>query len=539
MNAQFALGEGHDLRIRTNITVGASYLTSFSERETDTSTGDLLNTAETSYLVDGDNWGGNGQLTWRKRLSDGGRSVVAELRSAVSDDELAGELNSLTAQDGRDPRSMQEIIQDQGRDGRQWSQTVRIALTQPLGAGKLLEIFGQHSAVNEDQDNSVFDLGSGSPVFNADLSSGFERTYTYLRGGARFNRNTEKSRFVLGFQVQNSNLDGAILNRDQTITNGYTHFLPNLDFRLRVTDAQNLSLRYNTSTREPSLTELQPFADNINPLNIYVGNPDLQPQYTHRMNGDYRFFDQFSFLNVFAFGGFNYTQDAIAQSRIFDDLGRQRRTPVNTDGAWSTNGGITFGTPIRRLGIEIGLQYRASYAESTEFINAEKNRSQILQNSILASVENRIKDKFDIRASARFAFNDVNYSLNDELDQSYVNSTYTGDATYYMSEAWTIGSTFNYRIFGDRQITSGENIARWDAYISRFIMNNRGSIELRMYDLLNQSQGVNISSSANFIQETRTESLGQYILLRVNMRVGRVGRGRGRAGRGGQQRRGR
>ena len=66
-------------------------------------------------------------------------------------------------------------------------------------------------------------------------------------------------------------------------------------------------------------------------------------------------------------------------------------------------------------------------------------------------------------------------------------------------------------------------------------MNNRGSIELRMYDLLNQSQGVNISNTANTIQETRTESLGQYLMLRVNMRVGRVGGGRRGQGRGGRR----
>ncbi len=530
LNGQFTLGEGHDLRLRTNINVSNSALVSFSNRETTTADGDLLNSAETNYLVDGDNWGGNGQLTWRKRLSANGRSLVAELRSSVSDNDLASDLNSLIEQDGRNGLTEQEILQDQTRNGRQWNQTVRLSLTQPLGSGKMLEVFGQRTSVDEDQDNSVFDIVRDEPVYNAGLSSGFERTYTYLRGGARFNRNSETSRFVLGFQVQSSDLDGTILGRDETITNGYTHFLPSMDFRWQVTDAQNLNLRYNTSTREPSLTELQPFADNINPLNIYVGNPDLQPQYTHRVRGDYRFFDQFSFLNVFAFGGYNYTQDAIAQSRVFDEQGRQTRSPVNTGGAWSTNGGITFGTPIRRLGVEVGAEYRATYAESTEFINLDENLSQILQNSILMRVENRVKDDFDVRVSARYAFNDVDYSLNNELDQSYVNSTYTMDGTWYVSDAWTLGSNLNYRIFGDRQITSGENIAHWDAYVSRFIMNNRGSIELRMYDLLNQSQGVNISSTANTIQETRTESLGQYLMLRVNMRVGRVGRGQGRGG---------
>ena len=107
---------------------------------------------------------------------------------------------------------------------------------------------------------------------------------------------------MLGFEVQGSNLDGTILNRDETITNGYTHVLPSLDYRVQFDQGKNLTVRYTTSTREPSLTQLQPYSNNTNPLNLYIGNPDLTPEYTHRLRADYRSFDQFTFLNFFTFG---------------------------------------------------------------------------------------------------------------------------------------------------------------------------------------------------------------------------------------------
>ena len=65
-------------------------------------------------------------------------------------------------------------------------------------------------------------------------------------------------------------------------------------------------------------------------------------------------------------------------------------------------------------------------------------------------------------------------------------------------------------------------------------MNDRAEIELRAYDLLNQNQGVSISNSASFIEESRTESLGQYFMLRVMYRLGSR-----RGGRGGDRGRGR
>ena len=64
----------------------------------------------------------------------------------------------------------------------------------------------------------------------------------------------------------------------------------------------------------------------------------------------------------------------------------------------------------------------------------------------------------------------------------------------------------------------------------RRLVENRVEVELRAYDLLNQSQGVRISNNSNFIQESRTQSLGQYFMVRVMYRLGNRMGGRGRRG---------
>ena len=79
-----------------------------------------------------------------------------------------------------------------------------------MGDGLTLELFGQRSAEEEDQTKSVYDLAEGGPVLNDRLSSGFERTYSYLSGGMRLNRVTPDTRFVLGLQIRSSNLDGTV-----------------------------------------------------------------------------------------------------------------------------------------------------------------------------------------------------------------------------------------------------------------------------------------------------------------------------------------
>ncbi len=530
LNTQVTFSEGHDLRLRMNGNARASSLTSFANRQTQTLSGSMLNSAVTDYLVDGDDMGGDARLTWRRRLDENGRSLVAEARSGLNDSDQTSDLSSVVTGDvrgrGDGDGSPEEILQEQSRVGRTWSNSARLSLTQPLAEGHTLEVFGQRNSTSEDRDNSVYDLIDGAPVFNDRLSSGFERAYTYLQGGARYSRNEEQSWFTLGLRLQRSQLEGVILDRDQTIENGYTHLLANAQLRHEIKDGQNLELRYTGSSREPSLTQLQPYPDNRDPLNVYSGNPDLRPEYEHRLNGEYRFFDQFSFVNFFVFGRFTYNQNSISTSRIFDERGFQTRMPVNTDGEWSGNLGANFGTPVRRLGIDLDLEYRVTYSEGTELVNLASNQSQILRNSFELSVDNRVKDRFDVEVSADFSFNNVEYSLNNELNRSYVNSSYRAEGTWYLG-AWEAETDFRYRTYDQGLFAESRNIARWDAAISRRVLDDRAEIELRAYDLLNQNQGVAVTNSANYIQESRTESLGQYFMVRVMYRLGNRMGGRG------------
>ncbi|MFQ5571807.1 MAG: outer membrane beta-barrel protein [Rhodothermales bacterium] len=348
-----------------------------------------------------------------------------------------------------------------------------------------------------------------------------------MRGGLQFSRNTEKSWFTSGVNIQRSTLDGTVLDRDEQITNGYTHILPWAIFKIVLSDGKNMDFRYRTSTREPSITELQPFADNSDPLNIYMGNPTLAPEYRHSFTAQYRFFDQFSFVNLFTSFTVTYTKDRIVPSRSVDEQLRQVVTSVNSDGGWVTNGSVSFGTPIRPIGVRLNLSNRLMYSTGSEFVNEAENVSRILRNTVTAGLSNRSKEVFDVRAGGRLTFNSVDYSLNEELNQSYINSTFYASGSYYLGDTWTFNMSLNYRVFDQGVFGPGQNIALLEASISRLFMNNRAEMQMAGLDLLNQNQGVNFTNSSTSIQEERIESLGRYLMLKFIYRLsGQGSRGR-------------
>ncbi|MFQ5571806.1 MAG: carboxypeptidase regulatory-like domain-containing protein [Rhodothermales bacterium] len=162
VNAQATFAEGHDLRFRGNLTASSSSLGSTGFQETQNATRLNQNTAATQYVTEGDNLGGNAQLTWRKRLTESGRSIVLQAQFNFNDSDLSADLSSTTGlYDRGDVVTYEEILQLQSQVGQTLSHTQRLSFTEPLGSGRVLELFGERTAIDEDQTRAFYDIGGG------------------------------------------------------------------------------------------------------------------------------------------------------------------------------------------------------------------------------------------------------------------------------------------------------------------------------------------------------------------------------------------
>ena len=326
----------------------------------------------------------------------------------------------------------------------------------------------------------MYDIVNDRRVFNQARSTGFERAYTYYLAGARFNRTGDRYWISTGLRVQRSNLDGVVSDRDQRIENGYTHVLANMDLKTEVKEGHNLSFGYSTASREPSLTQLQPFVNNTRPVEHLHGQPEPGTGIHAQCEGRLPVLRPVQLRQFLYLRRLYLHRQPDRPVRFFDDRGVQTRSPINTDASWSAQVGANFGTPLRRLGVDMDLEYRLTYREGTELVNLVANDNLSTTNTVELTLTNRFKERFDVRGGASFDFNDARYSLNQELNRDYVNSRYFANGTLYAPWAWTIRSTFSYRVFDQGLYGSGqsrfgqpENIARWDASVMRRLLNDR------------------------------------------------------------------
>src|SRR5690606_32647063 len=128
---------------------------------------------------------------------------------------------------------------------------------------------------------------------------------------------------------------------------------------------------------------------------------------------------------------------------------------------------------------------------------------------------NRNKEIFDVGVGTRYTFNVNNYSLNTELNQSYVNRSYFADVAITPDDKWRFSTGFDLALNSQELFGSSRNVAMWNAEISRSLLqNNRAQIILTGRDLLNQSVGVDYTNAAGFVRQEEVRSLGRYFLLK-------------------------
>ena len=528
--ARINLGTGHDLRIRGNLAAGNASMARNAVENTMVDARTALHVGVTTASdKETDNLDGELSLVWRKRLSENGRSLVAEGKIEAQSADALGNLNSLTRLETLgDLQTDEELLQQQEEASAELEHSQRLALTQPLGEGRTLEVFARHRTSSRSRDKAFHDLVDGQRILNARLSDEFEQSYQYLSSGIELSINPKEEVWISsGLTVQRSSLEGTIVNARQEITSGYTHLLPWARYRHSLGNGKRISLRYSGRSRAPSITELQPFTDNSDPLRIYVGNPDLRPEYTHSFRGEFNFYDQFSFVGFSTGFSVGITNNEIVTTRTVDAQLRQVRSLVNSDvGSWNASGRVGFETPIRPLGITVDLSNNVNLATGAEFINNAENKNRRLTNRLGLRVRNRSTDLVEVNAGINATFNSNRYSLNKEANQSYVNSTIHSDVIWHPSDKFTLESNLWYRIFdqdafggqdnrsGSSEFGRQDNILRLDLSASHLLLKERGEIRLEVIDVFDRNTGINYTNAPTYVQTSRVLSLGRYVMLK-------------------------
>jgi hypothetical protein len=480
----------------------------------------------------------NSTITFRHRFRKVGRTLSLELNSSYNNKENP---TSLYSENKIFNSTASGLLLNQSAQTNSYSYNIspNIAYTEALTKKSSIQInYSPGLNVNTSQKrtsnfNSVSNLYDN---LNLALSNDFENTNTTQRAGLTYRYNTTIINFSVGLNYQDVKLENDQSFPLDTVRNkSFYNFLPNAMLGIRFSKSSNLRFFYRTSTSIPSVSQLQSVLNNNNPLQLSIGNFDLKQSFVHNISARYRFANTERGSTFFAFLGFNYINDGIANATylassntrtvegtgIILGPGVQLTRPVNVDGNMSLSTFLTYGFPVKKLKSNLNINAGSAYTRSPSMVNDNINIANTYNfNGGLVLSSNISKEiDFNIGYSG-------NYNLVENTIQTRSNNNYYNHIAYFRFNLmpWkglVLTSDFTNTLY--RGLASfNTNYFLWSPAIAyKFLPKRTLEVRLSTFDILDQNTSINRNINSTYLEDTRTTVLRRFFMLTLtyNLRI--------------------
>ena len=528
-----------------------------------------LNTGDTKSVQ------ASGRLQYRQRLGIPGRTLVVNSNFSYSLNNQEGFKQSITDNYANGAKTGTDIVNQRTiNDSNNFSITGRATYTEPLGNNFYVE--GNYSMTwrRQNSDRKSWDSGEVS-LFDRDhfnyntVGEVINQAYTNVILNESLNQQIGANLLYQGDKLIAQVGVSLIPNRTHNVTERavnpidttYTVLNWSPQVRVNYDFADNMTMRvdYRGRSSQPSVSQLVPVLDNSNPISQSLGNPYLNPSFSHNISTEVRYNNRqtFSSFNVRLNGGFNQNPIVNAQ---WVEKGKTYSMPVNGPTTGNFGGNAFFNSPIAKSNFSIQASVGANTSTSASYVGSnvgtdkylttdefrydlfmqdypdfdkstafQRNNTNSYNINGNGSVTYR-NDVLEIRAGGNARYQNSTYSINPANNIRTWNNGVNGSVTY----TWNLtGMSFktdaNYRWYaGYSTEMPSETIV--NAEISKLVFRNRATLTLNVYDLLGQTKNFSVSDSGNIYRESINNSLGRYIIFSFTWRFGTIG---GRGGRGG------
>jgi hypothetical protein len=483
----------------------------------------------------------NATLLWRHKFSRKGRTFSSNFNFNKSLSDADGTLNSENNFFGNLNNEVQII--DQVNTQKTDNQTLgaTFSYTEPLGNRRYLEFNYNYRINRNDVNREVFNRENSALEKDDLLSNEYTSDYTFSRPSINLRFNREKYNVTIGAGYQNTRLEGDLITRNILIDRTFRNVLPTARINYDFTSFKRIRLDYDASMREPTIQQLQPVIDNTDPLNIYIGNPNLKPAYAHTMSANFTTFDPAKSINFFTFINATYQTNAITTSQSVDQRLVRTSIPVNVKDNVNVSANMNLGFPVKKLKSRFNVGPTATYFESINVLN--ESESSVVQQTIggNARYNFNMEDKFTLDLSANIRDQITSYESAPEQDQEFINTTWSAETSITILKNFQLNSSFDLYQYESKTTDFRQEIPILNIWLSRFLLKgNSGELKVGVSNLLDKSLGITQTASANFLQQETINNLGRYIMVSftyaLNRQLNPMGGGPGgRRGPGGMR----
>lgn len=461
-----------------------------------------------------------------------GRSISITLDQRMEDGQSEGFLlSTANFYEGGLLLSQTAIDQKRTSASKVNNLTANINYTEPLST-KWFIVADVNSKINVNQSERFsFDKdAAGNYTVEVDsLSNKLRYDIAVNRGGLALKYNTKTIVYSIGGKVSYTDLRQKDVETQVVQNQYFLNLFPAANFQYKIRNNSSFSIGYNGRTRQPSLQQIQPIIDNINPLSLTIGNPNLGQSFTNSFNLNYNNYKPVSGSGMYASASFSMIQNDFASRTFVNSVGQSINQTINVNGNQNAYAYINYWSSIKGMGLDLGVSLNTSYNRNNNVLNELNNTNTNYSAGPGLEMYYEYKEVFYMNARADFDFNQSLSSIRPDVVTQFWVTTYYAEANYKIAKRYEIGSdvTFNYR---QQTETFSQNLNTiiWNAYVKALFLEKKNlEAKIGCNDLLNQNIGFRRNAQSNFVNENTYTILKRYFMVSLTYNFSQGGAGGG------------
>lgn len=511
--AEHKIDSANSLKLTSAFTYNQTEAFTNSTNKTFDDKGITQNEGERKNLRNGSSLDFNNDLLYRHRFAKKGRTLSSNFTFRANEQDSKSNLEAVNKYYGLGNRT-DNINQKSTQSNYLYTVGANISYTEPIAKKKYLEFNYNFRNTANKVNQEVYDIKDSEQTLNQNLTNKYDNNFAYHRIGVNYRMNMKKANFSTGLSLQNSNIEGKLLLRDTQISRSFSNLLPNLHFNYDFTNSKRFNIDYETSVQEPNVNQLQPVIDNRDPLNIYVGNPNLRPAYAHNVRANFLTFDPISNINFFGFVNAIYTTNYITTAQSIDRQFVRTTTPTNVKDNLMLTSNLSFGFPIKKLNSRFNISTNNTLMQGINVLNNLENKFQQQTISGRLRYDFGWKDWINIGLSTDISKQETKYEFNERQNQVFVNQTYTADGNFTFPKGFSFSTDLDYLIYKSQTTDFKQEIPILNMSVAKtFLKANAGELKFSVNNLLDQNIGASQQAQVNYLEQTIIRSLGRYFML--------------------------
>ena len=407
--------------------------------------------------------------------------------------------------------------------------STRIAYTEPLIKDVYLELSYAFNYNNSKSDR-ITNVKSFNGKYEEEVDS-LSNRFVFNRmantPGLNFRLNKKKHGVTIGTSVAFTDFEQKNITNN-TITNySFVNFLPRANYQYKIKPNESIRVNYNGSNSAPTPEQLQPTRVNTDPLNVYIGNPDLDQSFRHNFGLGYNFYNVLKEKGLWSNISFGFTENAFVNASTIIAGGKRTYQTVNADGQYNLNFNVDYNQKLKDSKWNFGISPYVNISRNIDYVNSVKNISIRKGYGFGVSMRQYVPDKYNFYIGPRFSYNKNNGTVNTAANAKYwaVSGDVNGSVTL-KKERIEIGSNISARFRQkDPRFPANNNYTIWNAnIIKRFLKEDKLEIKLTINDILDQNRGYQRNFDSYSFTETYTTTLRRFWLVSAIWNISKNGK---------------